>query len=144
MSIGYFADKECPPSPERLAEALGPRLALWEQLTRFLADAYQLAGDWSYGGKNYGWNLWYRKGGKSLTSLFPQQGYYVAQVILGRAEVAQALALKLGKNVGTTLAETPQLHDGRWLFIRVKTAKDVKDIAQLLQIKRRPRPQPPR
>jgi hypothetical protein len=37
--------------------------------------------------------------------------------------------------------EAPQLHDGRWLFIKVKTAKDVKDIRQLLQIKRRPKPQ---
>jgi hypothetical protein len=49
--------------------------------------------------------------------------------------------LKLGKNVGTVLTETPQLHDGRWLFIKVKTAKDIKDIQQLLQVKRRPRPQ---
>lgn len=143
MSIGHFADKEGPPSPEALAEALGPRLPLWEQLTCFIADNYQMAGEWSYGGKNYGWNLWYRRSGKSLVSLFPQRGYWVAQVILGQTEVTQALALKLGKNVGTTLAETPQLHDGRWLFIRVKTARDVKDIAQLLQIKRRPRPQPP-
>jgi hypothetical protein len=143
MTTGYFVDKENPPSPQALAEALGSRLPLWEQMTRFLADNYQLAGEWSYGGKNYGWNLWYRKGGKSLIALFPQQGYWVAQVILGRNEVAQALTLKLGKNVGTTLAETPQLHDGRWLFIRVKTAKDVKDIALLLQIKRRPHPQPP-
>jgi len=71
--------------------------------------------------------------------LFPQQGYSVAQIILGKAEVEQALAAKLGKNVRTCLVETPQLHDGRWLFIKVKTARDVKDIEQLLAIKRRPK-----
>jgi len=65
----------------------------------------------------------------------------VAQIVLGRDQVEQALTLKLGKNVGTVLAETPQLHDGRWLFITAKNAKDVKDIQQLLQVKRRPRPQ---
>ena len=45
---------------------------------------------------------------------------------------AQKRHLRLGKNVGTVLKETPQLHDGRWLFVKVKTEKDVKDIQQLL------------
>jgi hypothetical protein len=66
----------------------------------------------------------------------------VAQIVLGKDQVEQALTLKLGKNVGTVLTGTPQLHDGRWLFIKVKTAKDVKDIQQVLQVKRRPKPQP--
>jgi hypothetical protein len=141
MSIGVFLDKELPPSPPDLLNALGAKRALWEQLTQFIWDNYQMRGDLSYGGKNYGWNLWYRKSGKSLLTLYPNQGYFVAQIVLGREQVEQALALKLGKNVQTLLVETPQLHDGRWLFIKVKTGRDVKDIQQLLQIKKRPKSQ---
>jgi hypothetical protein len=122
-------------------EALGAKRSLWEELTQFIADNYPIPGEWNFGGKNYGWNLWYRKSGKTLVTLYPQQGFLVAQIVLGKDQVEQALNLKLGKNVGTLLRETPQLHDGRWLFIKVKTAKDVKDIQQLLQVKRRPRPQ---
>jgi hypothetical protein len=139
MAIGLFTDKEYQPTETAVLEALGSKRPLWEGLTQFIADNYPIPGEWNFGGKNYGWNLWYRKSGKTLLTLFPQKGYFVAQIVLGRDQVEQALALKLGKNVGTVLTETPQLHDGRWLFIKVKTAKDVKDIQQLLHVKRRPR-----
>ncbi len=141
MAIGLFVEKEYQPTESAVLEALGSRRPLWEELTQFIADNYPIPGEWNFGGKNYGWNLWYRKSGKTLLTLFPQQDYFVAQIVLGKDQVEQALELKLGKNVGTVLTETPQLHDGRWLFIKVKTGKDVKDIEQLLQVKRRPRPQ---
>jgi hypothetical protein len=141
MTIGLFTEKEYQPTMTAVLEALGGKRSLWEGLTQFIADNYPIPGKWSFGGKNYGWNLWYRKSGKTLVTLYPQKGCFVAQIVLGRDQVEQALTLQLGKNVGTVLTETPQLHDGRWLFIKVKTAKDVKDIQQLLQVKRRPRPQ---
>ncbi len=141
MTIGLFTDKEHQPTATEVFDALGAKQALWSGLTQFITDNYPIPGEWNFGGKNYGWNLWYRKSGKTLVTLYPQKEYFVAQIVLGKAQVEQAFALKLGKNVGTALMETPQLHDGRWLFIKVKTAKDVKDIQQLLQVKRRPRPQ---
>jgi len=141
MAIGLFADKEYQPTLTAVLEALGAKRSLWAGLTQFIADNYPIPGEWNFGGKNYGWNLWYRKSGKTLVTLYPQKGCFVTQIVLGKDQVEQALNLKLGKNTGTVLTETPQLHDGRWLFIKVKTTKDVKDIQQLLQIKRRPRPQ---
>jgi O-methyltransferase involved in polyketide biosynthesis len=52
---------------------------------------------------------------------------------------AQALELALGQAVGTLLRETPQFHDGRWLFIPVRAAQDAEDVKLLLQVKRRPK-----
>jgi hypothetical protein len=141
MTIGLFADKEYQSTETAVLAALGAKRALWEELTQFVADNYPIPGEWNFGGKNYGWNLWYRTSGKTLVTLYPQDRYFVAQIVLGKDQVEQALALKLGKNVGTVLTETPQLHDGRWLFIKVKTKRDAADIRQLLQIKRRSRPQ---
>ena len=141
MTIGLFVDKEHQPTAKEVLDVLGAKQALWEGLTQFIADNYPIPGEWNFGGKNYGWNVWYRKSGKTLVTLYPQQQGFMAQIVLGKDQVEQALNLKLGKNVGTILKETPQLHDGRWLFIKVKTAKDVQDIRQLLQVKRRPKPQ---
>lgn len=138
MAIGFFLDKERQPSPDEMSAAMGAAAPLWERLVRFIADTYQMPGELSYGGKKYGWNLWYRKGGKSLTSLYPQQGYLVAQVVLGREEGERALALSLGEHVGGMLREAPLLHDGRWLFIPVTTETDAADVEQLLLVKRRP------
>lgn len=140
MGISAFCDKERQPTRQEIEAALGPQQPLWQQLTQFIADNYQLPEVWSFGGKKYGWNIWYRKGGKTLVSLYPQMDHFVAQVVLGKDQVEKAAQLELGDNVRTLLDETPQLHDGRWLFIKVTTADDVKDVQELLKIKRRPRP----
>jgi len=141
MSISILSDKAHQPTPQEIRDVLGPKLSLWEKLTQFISDNYQLPGELSFGGNKYGWNIWYRRSGKTLVSLYPQQGCFIAQIVLGKDQVEKAFQLKLGKNVRTVLEETPQLHDGRWLFIKVRTAKDVKDIQELLQVKKRPRPQ---
>ena len=124
MSIGCFLDKTQSPSPEELRTVMRDSYPLWERLVQFIDANYQMPGELSYGGKKYGWNLWYRKSGKSLVSLYPAEGNFVAQVVLGREQVERARALSLGEKVGSMLRETPQLHDGKWLFIPVTTAVD--------------------
>ncbi|MBN1135172.1 MAG: DUF3788 domain-containing protein [Anaerolineae bacterium] len=142
MAVGFFLDKDQQPSLDELLAAMGSAAPLWDRLVQFIADTYQMPGEWSFGGKKYGWNLWYRKSGKSLTSLYPQQGHLVAQVVLGREEGERALALSLGDHVGGMLRGTPLLHDGRWLFIPVTTETDAADVEQLLLVKRRPAKKP--
>jgi hypothetical protein len=141
MSISAFYDKEHQPTSQEITDALGSRQPLWQQLLQFIKDNYQFPEALSFGGKKYGWNIWYRRSGKTLVSLYPQKEYFVAQIVLGKDQVEKAYELKLGKNVKKILEETPQLHDGRWLFIKVRTKKDVKDVQKLLQVKKRPRPE---
>jgi hypothetical protein len=144
MSVGCLLDKSQAPSPEEIQTVLGPVFPFWERLTQFIAATYAIPPDLSFGGKNYGWNLWYRKGGKSLVSLFPQQNGFVAQVVLGKEQVEKALILPLGDKVGTLVRETPQLHDGKWLWIPVTCPADAADVERLLLIKRRPVTRPDR
>ena len=138
MSIGCFVDKSRAPSPEEMRAALGPAFPYWERLMEFIAATYAIPPNLSFGGKNYGWNLRYRKGGKSLLSLYPQQNGFFAQVVLGKEQVEKALTLSLGEKVGTLVRDTPQLHDGKWLWIPVTCEADAADVEQLLLVKRRP------
>ncbi len=139
MPIGTFLDKEHQPTANDVSVALGSKEPLWHELEQFLAETYAVPGVWGFGGKNYGWNVSYRNGGKALVSLFPRDKSFVAQIVLGVDQVAEAACLKLGKQVATVLRETPQLHDGRWLFIPVKSKQDLKDVQALLQVKRKPK-----
>ena len=138
MAISFFDDKSIQPSPAEIESALGAALPLWQKLLRFIDNSYQMEPELSFGGKKYGWNLWYRKSGKSLVSLYPQAGGFVAQVVLGMEQVEQAMHLTLHSGVGTLLRETPQLHDGKWLFIPVATEAEEADVEQLLLVKKRP------
>jgi hypothetical protein len=138
MSIGIFTEKERAPAPEQIRKALGDTYPLWERLVRFIESTYDLPGVLSFGGKKYGWNLWYRKSGKSLASLYPAQDGFTVQIVLGREQVEKVAGLALGEHVRTIFENTPQLHDGRWLFIPVQGERDVQDIEQVLLAKRRP------
>ena len=138
MSISIFDNKVQQPSTDEIETMLGSALPLWNKLIQFIEDNYQMIGDLSYGGKNYGWNMWYRKSGKSLLSIYPQKDHFVAQVVLGKQEVEKALDLELGEHVGRMVRDTPQLHDGKWLFIPVSTEMDEADIEKLLLMKKKP------
>ena len=139
MSVGIFVEKEGPPAQEDVDRALGSKRELFRQLTAFMDAAYRMKGDWAYGGKNYGWNIWYRKSGKTLLNLFPQKGFFVAQVVLGKEQVEKASGLTLGANAKEVFTRAPQFHDGRWLYIPVRTKRDVKDVQNLVQLKRKPK-----
>jgi hypothetical protein len=139
MTVGIFLDKEHEPTPEQIAQALGASQPHWERIVQFIAASYAMPGVMSFGGKKYGWNVWYRQGGKSLLSLFPQDGYFVAQIVLGREQAAQAQEASLGEATRQALAQTPLLHDGLWLFLPVRTAQDAEDIERLLVIKKKVR-----
>jgi hypothetical protein len=124
MTVGLFLDKDHRPTGKEIRRALGKRHGLFQALIDFMKRGYQLEGEWNYGGKNYGWNLWFRRGGKTLLNLFPQDGFPVAQVVLGRDQVVKARSLKLGKHVADVFSKAAQFHDGRWMYASVKTAKD--------------------
>jgi len=137
MSISLFSDKNIPPSPDEISLSLGNLQPVWIDLIKFIEENYQMESNLSYGGKNYGWNLWYRKGGKSLASLYPQKDGFVVQVVLGKTQVEAALQLSLGEHVRKILRETPQLHDGRWLFIPVHSQGEADDVKQLFLTKKK-------
>ena len=138
MAISAFTDKTHPPETEEVDKILGTALPLWKRIVDYIASNYLMSVDMTYGGKNYGWNLWYRKSGKALASLYPQENAFIAQVVLGREQVEKALTLSLGENVRRAIHETPSLHDGRWLFFKITTESDVADLEQLLLLKKRP------
>ncbi len=139
MSVGYFTDRGHQPSPDEIHLALGPVYPLWERLTHFIGTNYHIEGRFSFWGpEKSGWNLRYKVKGKALVALYPQKKRIMAQVVLGRAQAERALKLKLGEHVSRMLREAPQLRDGRWLHIPLRTEADVHDVEQLLLAKMKP------
>jgi hypothetical protein len=139
MTRDPFTDRSRPPTPEEIRLTLGSRYPLWKRLTRFIEKNYQATGEWSiWGPAKSGWGLRYRRKGRSLVALYPQEERIVAQVVLGRAQAQRALSLKLGEQVDKMLREAPQLRDGRWLWIPVLSETDAEDVEHLLFVKMRP------
>jgi hypothetical protein len=145
MSHERLIDKNARPSDADMLAAVGGPLAdAWTELRRFLVETYEIVPVLQYGGPRYGWNLQHRKGGRPLCEMYPECGSFTALVVLGGKELAQALEkLKsFGATVCRALTETPRLHDGCWLYIRVSNPRtcqrEVRDIEQLVLIKKKP------
>ena len=138
-------DKTTQPSDADMINAIGYPIAdAWIALRRFLVETYEIIPTFNSGGKKYGWNLQHRIGGRPLCEMYPENGSFTTLVILGKAELEQALGRidTFGTIVQKSLLETPRLHDGCWMYIRISDPltcqQDVQDIQQLILLKKKP------
>jgi AraC family transcriptional regulator len=138
-------DKTTQPSDGDMLNTIGQPIAeAWTALRCFLVETYTIAPIFNSGGKKYGWNLQHRIGGRPLCEMYPERGSFTALVILGKTELDQALERieTFGPTVRQALTESPRFHDGCWMYIRVSNPltcqQDVRDIEQLILIKRKP------
>ncbi len=138
-------DKTTQPSDADMIRTIGQPVAnAWSDLRRFLVETYEIIPIFNSGGKKYGWNLQHRIGGRPLCEMYPENGSFTVLVVLGKAELEQALGRidSFGLIVRKALVETPRFHDGCWMYIRVSNPhtcqQDVLDIQQLILIKKKP------
>jgi len=127
------------PTDEIVVAELGDRSSLWTDLVGCIASRYDHEPVVSREGKDRTWTIRYRKGGKTLVTLYPRKGEFVVLVVLGKDEVAKAKAVRLSKRVKGTFEAAKQFHDGRWLWIRPSSKADIESISSLLAVKRRPK-----
>ncbi|MEE8181692.1 MAG: DUF3788 domain-containing protein [Candidatus Thorarchaeota archaeon] len=135
-------DKAREPTEEEMMSYVGEGAEeAWTELRKFIEDNYDFMPETVFYGAKYGWTVRYRRSGKTLCSLFPEKGGFTVLVILGRKEATKALSMQdeLNSRVKDLLGNTEQLHDGRWLWIRMSTINDVDDMKKLLQTKRKPK-----
>ena len=134
--FGAFTEKAKRPTPAGMRTTLASALAAWDDLLAHLAEVYHLTGklEWMYG-ERYGWALRFRKGGRFVTALYPNRGKFVAQVVLGSAQVEAATRARLPASVHKVFAAAKDYPEGRWLFVPVRTIRGARELRQLLALK---------
>ena len=135
MARGIFTDKEHRPTTEEIFAAISPSRPLWKDLARFIADNYRVQQYLGFYGRNYGWALRFRKGGKALLSLYPGKEDFTVQIILGEAQVEEVMGLAPGRNVRKAIEDAHPYPEGRWLFIKVASKHGLDQVTQLLTVK---------
>lgn len=132
----FSADNE--PSPAKIADFIAS--PLWEELNTFLQESYEVEPRYSYSScsEQPGWNVKYQKAGRSLCTLYPMPGYFIALVVIGAKEKAGAefLAPSMSKHVQTLLDKDACMASARWLMIHVTDEQILDDVKQLIQVRR--------
>lgn len=129
------------PVEREITDFMGePATGAWVKLRWFLKENYDIVPEMMFD-KKHGWNVRYRKSGKTLITLTPERGAVRVLIVLGREESAKALSMRreLSPKMYDLIENTKQLHDGRWLWIRLFQTKDAEDVVKLLPLKRKPK-----
>lgn len=113
---------------------------LFDSLCSYLEETYQVKPvvEFSKCTMQYGWNVKYKKGGRSLCTLYPQEGSFLALVVIGTREIAEAEILLpfLTEYVQQAFAETKTGIQQKWLMIEVKNTEVLEDVKQLVALRR--------
>jgi hypothetical protein len=127
------------PTEKDFLSLIGRKSALWTQLRTDIAARYDHAPELSIGKKEHDWTIRYRRSGKTLVTLMPEQDGFCVLVVLGKEEIEKTRQIKLNKYIQDIFKNAKQYHDGRWLWIRPKTKSDLASIMALLLVKKAPK-----
>jgi hypothetical protein len=139
MTHSAFMDPAAPPTEPQVIAAIGEVAPLWRELVNRLTREIGAKSTFRWDGRNYGWSLPFTRAGRSFVTLTPQSGGMQALVVLGRHEADMARALPLNGLTRAIFEASPQLHDGRWLFLSIGSHDDLDDLLKLLTVKLPPR-----
>lgn len=135
MSIGSFTDKNNKPTETEVLKTIGRALPAWTRINTYINTTFKAKAEYKFYGKNYGWALRYIKSGKSFIALYPVENKFTAQIILNKKQIEQAQKLELKQKIKNLIQSTPEIHEGKWLYIEVTTENELFDLEKLLMIR---------
>lgn len=129
------------PSNEDIIKFIGLSDHLWNNLVSHIEEKYKVQPKIEYSkcSAQPGWNIKYKKSGKSLCTLYPMPDYFIALVVVGAKEEEE---VKMAIESGIFTPYTKELYNktafslgGRWLMIEVKDNAVINDIKALIAIR---------
>lgn len=132
------------PTEQELHTLLQPDLlTAWDDLTQMIELRYSMSKVWHTANKGKSYELKYRKAEKTLVSLFPRfpdEEKIGVMVIFGAKEREKFETIKANFSPETIRLydEAKTFHDGKWVMFYAPSDELLKDLPQMLAIKRKP------
>lgn len=116
---------------------------LWDALLAYIERAYAIRPTLHYSGCGMrpGWNIKYKKSGKALCTLYPAQGSFVALVVVGAKEMAEAELLMPActPHVQALFEQAPPYNNSKWLSVDVTSETLLSDVKALMRLRVAPK-----
>ena len=129
------------PSQSTMTDLLGqPLFEVWQALCLAIDENYEMERIWNTGGKNWTYEYKYRRGGKTLCSLYAKSNCIGFMIIFGKDERTKFEDIKssLSTTVCRKYDEAKIYHDGKWVMFEPTDTAEFDDYMKLLAIKRKP------
>lgn len=127
------------PTGQELEQLIGAeKFYAWKNACTLIDSLYEMDTLWNDGGKKWGIEYKYRRGGKTLCALYARLDCYGLMIIFGKDEREKVEAIRSDLSTHTLEiydnAET--FHDGKWVMFNENLSEN--DLKLLLNIKRKP------
>lgn len=129
------------PTQSDVTKLLGqPLFAVWQALCSAIEEKYDMQQLWNTGGKNWTYEYKYRRGGKTLCSLYAKRNCVGFMIIFGKDERAKFEEIRdtLSDSVCRRYDAAQTYHDGKWVMFAPTDTSEFDDFMKLLAIKRKP------
>lgn len=129
------------PSQSAMIELLGQSLfEVWQQLCSTIDEKYEMERLWNTGGKKWTYEYKYRRGGKTLCTLYAREKCIGFMIIFGKDERAKFEAERndYSQQVQKIYDEAKTYRDGKWVMFEPTDTSMFQDFIKLLGIKRKP------
>jgi len=126
---------------QALLELTGERLTgVWQELCTAIEAEYDTDRLWGKGFGCWTCEYKYRRGGKTLCTLYAKENTICLLVTLGKAEreIFDARRESFSDRILEIYDSTQNYHDGKWLWIELQDGSLNAELLELLHIKRRP------
>jgi hypothetical protein len=137
----FYNDRR--PTLDDINQFIGQGSSLWLELLSYIENTYNVQPKMSYSkcAAQPGWNIKYQKGGKSLCTLYPMEGYFIALIVVGAKEEAEVETMlgTLTPYIQALYCNTAFSCGGRWLMIDVKDKSSLEDIKRLIAVRVKPK-----
>lgn len=115
---------------------------LWKELNSYIQKTYNLQPQLGYSccSMQKGWNVKYKKSSKSLCTLYPMNGYFIALVVIGAKEKFEAdMLINICSEYTKDLYnQTEFSKGGKWMMINVTNTDVLLDIENLIKLRVKP------
>lgn len=131
-------DKGCRPTLEEFGERIAN--PLFARLCAELRDAYRCRAAIEYSSCSWkkGWNVKFKKGGKTLCTVYPEEGFFTVLVVIGQKEKARAeeMLADCTERLREIYRQTPEGNGQRWLMLDLEDPDELyRDVMRLIRIR---------
>lgn len=129
------------PSKRVIEKLIGQdKAVLWNDLTASIDSLYEMDKTWDKGFRDWLYEYKYRRGGKTLCTLYIKENNANILIIFGKAEREKFEMQRnaFSEQILELYDSTETYHDGKWLWIPIDERLSYDEILDMLKIKRRP------
>lgn len=113
---------------------------LWENFCEFMRNTYNATIKFEFSKCNweYGWNVKFKKGSKSLCTVYPRENYFTILIVIGKREkkLFEDMFSSFSSDIQKIYKETSEGNGQKWIMIDLENKdKKYEDVKKIIEIR---------